>query len=103
MTQKILLVGSRSQARIMEGFINNCKKNLNIKKFFNNKKTIKNLEVGYIYDPLAKKPTFKTKSKFINNRKKLKLIKKKIDFFLVCIGGAYGKSRYLISLEFSSK
>ena len=61
MTQKVVLVGSRSQARIMEGFINNCKKNLNTKKFFQYKKTITKLVVGHIYDTLAKKPMYRSK------------------------------------------
>ena len=81
MTQNILLVGSKSQARIIEGFINNYKKNLNTNYFFLNKKMKEKLVVKYIYDPLIKKPHFKSNSIFINDKNKLNALKKKNKLF----------------------
>jgi len=100
MTQNVLLIGSKSQARIMENFINNYKGKINLKYVnFPNKKNNK-LIVKYIYDPSSSKPTFKTKANFINIKKNLKKIVKDSNFFLTCLGGEFGKYRNFISQKF---
>ena len=99
MTKNVLLIGSRSQARIMENFINNSKEKINLKYAnLSSKKNI-NLKVKYIYDPNSKKTTFKTKANFINIKKNLKKFVKDSNFFLTCIGGEHGKYRNFISLK----
>ena len=97
--QNVLLIGAKSQARIMEDFINNFKKKINL-KYLNlpNKKNIK-LIVKYIYDPVRSKPDFKTKANFTNIKKNFKKFVKDSNFFIVCVGGAHGKFRNFISLK----
>ena len=96
MKNNILLYGSKSTALLITKVINNYKKELNL-RFFNTKKG--KLKIKYIFDPLSKKPNFKTNAIFSNKSKDLKKFISDSSFFINCIGLNHGKARYLVSCE----
>ena len=52
-----------------------------------------------MFDPNLKEAKFFSKAKFSRKKKDLKKFIKNSDYFVTCIGGEYGKARYLISKE----
>ena len=89
MSKNILFWGAKFKAGIIYDLIKN-------NKILEN---TKNLKVKYMFDPNLKEAKFFSKAKFSRNKKDLKKFIKNSDYFVTCIGGEYGKARYLISKE----
>jgi sugar O-acyltransferase (sialic acid O-acetyltransferase NeuD family) len=72
-------------------------KNISIlnKKYLNYKSI--NLKKFFVFDTYVKKLSFRFVGKFINEKKKLKILIKNSKYFIVAIGASHGKARYLIS------
>ena len=93
---KILIWGAKSKSLILFNMIQNNE------IFYQNKK-IKNKKINLLVDPFLKKPEFISDVTFVNKKKYFVKNIKKINSFIVAIGGNYGKARYLTSLELIKK
>ena len=80
--ENILLWGSKSQAKIIENMVNEI---------------YPNIQLNEMFDPLNKKPAYKTNLSFSNTSEELKKIIEKVSHFIICIGNEYGYARHEIS------
>ena len=89
MINNIFIWGSKSYALLIDRIIKNYSKNLNLKYLQSN---TKNLKVKIIFDPYAKKQSYKLQGIFLNKISDFKKNVKKCKSFIVCIGDNFGKS-----------
>tara|TARA_Y100001958_G_C21163535_1_gene496859 strand:+ start:536 stop:1222 length:687 start_codon:yes stop_codon:yes gene_type:complete len=89
MSKNILFWGAKFKAGIIYDLIKS-------NKILEN---TKNLKIKYLYDPNLNKAKFSSTAKFSKKKKDLKNFIKNSSYFVTCIGGEYGKARYLISKE----
>lgn len=94
MINNIFIWGSKSYALLIDRIIKNYSKNLNLKYLQSN---TKNLKVKIIFDPYAKKQSYKLQGIFLNKISDFKKNVKKCKSFIVCIGDNFGKARYFTS------
>ena len=94
MINNIFIWGSKSYALLIDRTIKNYSKNLNLKYLQSN---TKNLKVKIIFDPYAKKQSYKLQGIFLNKISDFKKNVKKCKSFIVCIGDNFGKARYFTS------
>lgn len=94
MINNIFIWGSKSYALLIDRTIKNYSKNLNLKYLHSN---TKNLKVKIIFDPYAKKQSYKLQGIFLNEISDFKKNVKKCKSFIVCIGDNFGKARYFTS------
>ena len=89
MSKNILFWGAKFKAGIIYDLIKS-------NKILEN---TKNLKIKYLFDPNLNKAKFSSTAKFSKKKKDLKNFIKNSSYFVTCIGGEYGKARYLISKE----
>ena len=101
MKNSIFIWGSKSYARIVNDFIENYKRELNLDYFTTSKKN--RLKIKYFFDPYSKKIDFSHNAIFSNNFSQLAENIKNCKFFLVCVGNHYGILRTFISQQLENQ
>ena len=94
MINNIFIWGSKSYALLIDEILKNCTKSINLKYLESNSK---NLKVKIVFDPYAKKQSYKLQGVFFNKISDFKKNVKKCKSFIVCIGDNFGKARYSTS------
>jgi sugar O-acyltransferase (sialic acid O-acetyltransferase NeuD family) len=94
MINNIFIWGSKSYALLINEILKSHTKSLNLKYLKSNSKSLK---VKTIFDPYAKKSTYKLEGTFFNKISDFKKNVKKCKSFIVCIGDNFGKARYFTS------
>jgi|TARA_B110000259_G_scaffold188072_1_gene244774 acetyltransferase EpsM len=96
LNHKILIWGAKSKALILLNMIKN-------NELFYQNKRIKSKKINLLVDPFLKKPEFSSSVPFVNKKNHFIKNLKKINSFIVGIGGGHGKARHLISKELIKK